>query len=98
LIPICSVYRSSRKEGMYLYLPKGSKLEHLPEALRHSFGKPVWVMDLILKEDRKLARIDRDKLMRALEDPGWYLQMPPGKESYMLDLFDPNAQSAHESR
>lgn len=96
MIPICSVYRSPLKEGMYLYIPKGSQFDHLPESLRQRFGKPLWVMDLILKEDRKLARIDRGKLLSALEDPGWYLQMPPGKESYMLDLFDPNARSAHE--
>ena len=96
MTPICTVFRSSLKEGMYLYLPQGGDFEALPEVLRQRFGKPVKVMDLVLKPQRKLARVDRDKLIKALQNPGWYLQMPPGKESYMLDLFDPNARSAHE--
>ena len=34
----CSIYHSSRREGMYLYVNKARGLEAVPDALRERFG------------------------------------------------------------
>ncbi len=85
---IVSVYRSPRKDEMYLYVDKRDQLNRVPEALLEMFGQAEHVMDMPLKADRKLARVkDTQKLMDELEEKGYYLQLPPKKEDYMLDLF-----------
>ncbi len=85
---IISVFKSSRKDEMYLYVDKREQLERVPEQLMELFGAPVHVMDMPLKADRKLGRVeDTQKLMDEVESKGYYLQMPPPKEEYMLDLF-----------
>lgn len=85
---IISVFKSARKDEMYLYVDKREQLERVPDPLLELFGKPVHVMDMPLKADRRLARVeDTQKLMDEVESKGYYLQMPPPKEEYMLDLF-----------
>jgi uncharacterized protein YcgL (UPF0745 family) len=83
---ICSVYLSTRKDEMYLYVDKRDKLSKVPDALLEMFGKGKLVMDIPLKADRKLARVDTEKVLAGLEEKGYYLQMPPPKEDYMLDV------------
>jgi uncharacterized protein YcgL (UPF0745 family) len=82
---MCSVYRSPRKEGMYLYVPKRGLFEKVPKALLDHFGLPGHVMDLLLTRDRKLALADIHKVMDELRDKGYYLQMPPGSEENLLE-------------
>ncbi len=74
----CTVYRSRRKRETYLYLPRGADpTEVLPEALRQLLGGLDPVMDLTLSPQRRLARADVAAVMTALEDEGYYLQLPP---------------------
>lgn len=84
---VCSIYKSPRKDEMYLYVDKREALKRVPEALLEMFGRPVHAMDMPLREDRKLARVDTTKLFDSLREQGFYLQLPPPKEDYMLDLF-----------
>lgn len=74
---MCSVYRSPKKEGMYLYVPKQEPFEQVPEPLLDQFGEPGHVMDLMLTEDRTLARVNVKDVMMGLENSGYFLQMPP---------------------
>lgn len=76
LLP-CWIYKSSRKEEMYLYLTKEDDFDEVPEGLLKSFGEPVFVMELELSEQRQLARADIVAVMQSLKDEGFYLQMPP---------------------
>ncbi len=78
---LCSVYRSSRNEGMYLYVDKKEELARVPEALLQTFGKPELAMSLALYPERKLARADVNKVLEALVQTGFYLQMPPKPEA-----------------
>ncbi|MGB2130327.1 MAG: YcgL domain-containing protein [Marinobacterium sp.] len=85
---IVSVFKSPVKDEMYLYVDKREQLERVPEPLLEMFGRPVHVMDMPLKAERKLARVDdTQKLLDELESKGYYLQMPPPKDDYMLDMF-----------
>lgn len=83
---ICSIYRSPRKDEMYLYVDKKEGLSRVPDALKEMFGTPTHVMDMPLTSERKLARADTTKVMDGIRDQGFYLQMPPPKEEYMLDI------------
>lgn len=81
----CWVYRSTRKEEMYVYLAKEDDFESIPEALRARIGRLEKAMELALTPKRKLARADALKVMQALRDQGFYLQMPP--EPLRPDLY-----------
>jgi uncharacterized protein YcgL (UPF0745 family) len=92
---IVRIYRSPKKAETYLYTPKKQLVEELPEALLAVFGTPELVMDILLTPEKKLARVDAVKVLDALEKQGFYLQMPPAKEDYLLDLYREKARSDH---
>lgn len=74
---ITDIYRSTKKEGLYLYLNRGENFEALPDALRKAFGPPEKAMTIVLTADRKLAIAKAEDVIQQLNDPGYYLQMPP---------------------
>ncbi len=76
---ICSIFRSSKKQEMYLYVKKGTDLGELPEPLLKQFGEPALVMDLLLHGERKLARADVATVINKIAEQGFYLQMPPAE-------------------
>lgn len=84
---ICSIYKSPRKDEMYLYVDKKDLLKRVPDALVEMFGTPLHLMDMPIMNGRKLARVDVDKMLEGIKEKGFYLQMPPPKEDYMLDLY-----------
>lgn len=87
---LLAVYKSSKRDEMYLYVPKVDGLKNVPEALLQIFGTPRHVMDMPLKADRDLARVSGEKLREEIATKGFYLQMPPQKEDYLLDLYNPD--------
>lgn len=84
---LCSVYKSRRKDETYLYVSIKDDLKRVPEALLETFGTPDLVTKLLIKEDRQLARAEASKVLSEIAEKGFYLQLPPPKEEYMLDLF-----------
>lgn len=84
---ICAIFKSSKKDEMYLYVDKKEGLERVPELLLERFGKPIDVMTMLVTREKALARTTGAKVLDAIEEKGFYLQMPPGKEAYMLDLY-----------
>ena len=84
---IVTVYKSSIADEMYLYVEKAKGLDAAPDALREIFGTPIKVMDIPLTPTRKLGRVEASKLISELQEKGFYLQLPPPKEDYLLDLF-----------
>ena len=74
---LISIYRSSKREGMYVFLPRETDPATLPASLMTYFGQPVHAMDLVLTPDRKLARASASDVLQAIGDQGFYLQMPP---------------------
>jgi uncharacterized protein len=80
----CWVYRSPRKQEMYLYLLAEDDFSAVPEALLSGFGPPALVMQLSLTPQRTLAREDVMKVMENLRSQGFHLQMPPKMQ---VDLY-----------
>ena len=84
----CTVFGVERREGTYVYVredEQGKALENLPDQLRDTLGPLREVMNLELTARRKLAAVDVGEVMRELAEKGFYLQMPPAKEDYLLD-------------
>ena len=95
-IMFCSIYKSSKKDEMYLYIARPEvnesetevvvdPLEVMPEVFRTAFGRATFVMDLELSEARKLARVSVLHVIDSISTKGFFLQMPPE------GLIDPNA-------
>lgn len=89
---LCSIYRSPKEEGMYLYVDKDNDLASVPEALLKRFGQPELAMTLLLTPDKKLARADVAKVLETIEEQGFYLQMPPRPDEIMQDLRNKNSK------
>ncbi|WP_312932390.1 YcgL domain-containing protein [Pseudomonas sp.] len=83
---ICSIYKSPRKNEMYLYVLKADGLERVPEGLLPAFGTPRHAFDLVLSPERTLAREDIHKVLANLEEQGYHLQMPPAEDEYIEHL------------
>ena len=93
----CVIFRCSKKQEMYLYVPwqedEATLLKHLPAALLALTGRLEKVMELELSPTRKLARANVAELMAALQEKGFYLQSPPNEllrkdESMLHDPSD----------
>jgi hypothetical protein len=81
-----SVFRSSKKSDTYIYVRRGQAWDDLPEALRGIFGSPVHAMDLLLTPEKKLARTLGKDVLEAINDKGFFLQMPEEQETYIVDF------------
>ena len=73
----CDVYKSDRRELMYLYVLEAEGLERVPAALMKTFGNPTFVMNVELTPDKALAKEDSKVVIEHLETQGYHLQMPP---------------------
>ena len=74
---LASVYRSNKKDDMYLYVVKKDDFSTVPEALLKVFGVPEFALQLNLKNRQTLARADIAEVKKQLQEEGFYLQMPP---------------------
>ena len=83
---ICSIYRSSKRAGMYLYVLKSDELERVPEGLLAVFGKPLLAFNLVLTPERKLQQEDIAQVLENLDKQGYHLQMPPAEDEYIEHL------------
>lgn len=89
---ICEIFRSPKEEGLYLYVDKAKGLVDVPEALLEKFGTPKSAMTMLLDDNRKLAKADSKKVLAAIEEHGYYLQLPPPKDAYMQEVNHHNSK------
>lgn len=60
-----------------MYVPKNEDLSHVPEALLNLLGKLIFVMELHISPEQKLATEDPTLVLQNLNTQGYHLQMPP---------------------
>jgi uncharacterized protein len=75
----CFIYKSSSKAGTYVFLRERDATQLLPRELALTLGELVFVMELELTPERRLARIDAATLRTALAERGFHIQLPPGE-------------------
>ncbi len=80
---LVEIFRSPRKEEMYLYVEKANGLKDVPEPLMKQFGEPESVMTILLEPTRKLARVITAEVLEGIETNGFFLQMPPTAEELL---------------
>ncbi|MFM8342673.1 MAG: YcgL domain-containing protein [Methylomonas sp.] len=73
----CYIYKSLKKDELYLYLDKKDDFSAIPDSLMQSFGRLSFVMALELTPERKLARENSEKVIESLNNQGFFVQMPP---------------------
>ncbi|AEA78902.1 Protein YcgL [Vibrio cholerae LMA3984-4] len=64
---LCSIYKSPKKEGTYLYIPKRDDFSQVPDTLKQMFGKPIFVM-LVNLEQRQLAQVNVEKVKQSIRN------------------------------
>ncbi|WP_404359008.1 YcgL domain-containing protein [Methylotuvimicrobium sp. KM1] len=73
----CFIYKSLKKDELYLYLDKKDDFTEVPDTLFKSMSPMQYVMELELTADRKLAREDSETVIESLKAKGFFVQMPP---------------------
>ena len=71
------VYKSLRKENTYVYLRKRDDFAVMPEAVRAPLGELVFVLEVALTPERRLARENPEVVRQNLALNGFHLQFPP---------------------
>jgi len=74
---ICTIYKASRENELYLYVEKGNDFSELPTELMSRMGDLNEVMTLVLDINRKLARVKTKNVLAEIEEKGYFLQLPP---------------------
>jgi uncharacterized protein YcgL (UPF0745 family) len=74
---LCQIYRSPRRQEMYLYVEKAEGLAKVPADLLQRFGEPEAIMLVLLDGRRRLARANAEEVKAQVQAQGFYLQMPP---------------------
>lgn len=89
---IVEIYRSPKKEGAYLYLPMQPDLSSLPAPLLALFGQPQLSMKLVITPDKVLAQTTGEKVLEAIQQQGFFLQLPKPEESEMTEIAAKNSK------
>ncbi|HET9484320.1 MAG TPA: YcgL domain-containing protein [Xanthomonadales bacterium] len=71
------VYKSTRRDDTYVYLAERDAFGVLPAPLAERLGKLVFVLEVDLTPERKLARTDPAVVRANLAAHGFHLQVPP---------------------
>jgi len=75
------IYKSTKKDELYLYIANKDDFSDIPQSLYDSMGKePIFVMELELSPERPLARENVATVIQNLETQGFHVQMPPRPE------------------
>lgn len=92
---LCAIYKSKKKDGMYLYVAKRDHFDDVPGALRQVFGTPIFVMMFNLVGHKPLAQADKQDVLQQIQQNGFYLQMPKQEENLLSQLK--NAQKIYRT-
>lgn len=74
---LCDVYKGSKQPDLYVYVDRAQGLERVPEPLLKKMGEAKVALSFKLSADRRLAKEDPVKVIEAIRESGYFLQMPP---------------------
>ncbi|PJG58501.1 YcgL domain-containing protein [Aeromonas cavernicola] len=81
---LCAVYKSRKKAETYLFVERREDFSRVPEILMTTFGRPELVLMTKLDLTKPLGLADVNKVMAALNQQGFYLQLPPPTENLLV--------------
>lgn len=74
---VCAVFRSRRNPDTYIFVDHHEGFARVPEALLRELGGTDRAMTLALQPGRRLARAEATEVLRAIDEQGYFLQLPP---------------------
>jgi len=72
----CAVYKSSKKDETYVFIPTGTPLSDLPDELIKVLGQAEMVMTLNLTPEKQMARGTAAEVIESINKQGFHLQLP----------------------
>lgn len=85
---LCTIYRSKKKPGSYLYIAKRNDFSVVPNALLEHFGKPELVMMFNLNGEKSLHNADKNEVLEKIKQEGFYLQIPKQDDGLFNSLSE----------
>lgn len=82
---LCAVYKSIRKSQTYLFIAKRDDFSPVPDPLLAQFGPPQLISILNINLQTKFALAEAAKVMTAITNNGYYLQLPPPPINYLQE-------------
>ena len=89
---LCAVYKSIRKPQTYIFVAKRDDFSQVPAPLLEKFGPPQLVSILNMSNDTKMAIAEAPKVIKAVKETGFYLQLPPPPVDHLQDHKNRNKQ------
>ena len=80
---LCAVYKSHKKAETYLFIERREDFSRVPTSLLAVFGRPELVLMTRLDPAKPLGLADVGKVIEALRNQGFYLQVPPPPENLL---------------
>ena len=74
------VFKGSKAQDTYVYLPQREDFSCLPASLADRLGPLTEVLELELWPERKLARAKARQVLESIAATGYYVQMPDPEE------------------
>lgn len=71
------VYKSQKKQDTYVYLAERDGFDVIPETLKASLSPLVFLLEVALTPERRLAQVDAAQVRANLAEHGFHLQLPP---------------------
>jgi len=84
-IMLSAVYKSIRKPQTYLFIAKRDDFSPVPDLLLAQFGPPHLVSLLNINLQTKFALAEAEKVLTAITNNGYYLQLPPPPVDYLKE-------------
>ena len=78
------VLKSRFMPDTYVYMPEEKAVDTLPEGLLAQFREPEEFLRFDLHAEKNLAQADAGKVLAALADAGYYVQLPPSQDDDLL--------------
>lgn len=89
---LCHVYRSSKKEGLYVYVLEDAGLDHLPDPVMKQLGEPTLALTVDLSKRTSLGQENIAEVRGNLESQGFHIQMPKDIEHLVTQAADESRQ------
>ena len=70
----CFVYRSEKKQGMYLYLSTKDDFSCVPDSLMKLLGDVTFSFEFDLSKKRNLVKAESKEVMRVMKESGFFFK------------------------
>ncbi len=80
----CYIYKGTKKEGLYIYLPKRDVFTEIPEELLNTLGKLSLALIIKLTPERKLQKEDATTVIENITNQGYHVQAPESLASWLV--------------